>query len=415
MVKQIVSTKNLIHSFSCSNHAVAALALSIGFVILAGCGLSPSKGMPTTTAGRPDVGVILSGLDNPRGVAVGPAGALFVAEAGTGYAAVDPTQMTGKLTKFTDRNGDGDFDDEGEAERWFSHFPTYNAEHFTNSVRDEVGGPSDLLLHRDGRVYLSIDGGFDEQALVEISPEGRVGRTLADRSNMNGIAFDPDQERVYAVESSFNLLIEVTFDGQLRRIAAFPPLDSGQQAVPAGLTVDSQTGEILVALFSGAVVDDETGDIILFVPGDAKVVRVNPETGRFTDEITGLTTAVDVAMDSAGNIFVVEMASAFVDPFPRGFDFFDLDAPPLHGGYKRYSGRVTLYPADGRPPRVLADGLDTPSNITLAPDGALFVSTGQGTPGRPIPGPDGPTTIIGEIVRITNFLSETEHQRPGGD
>jgi hypothetical protein len=76
---------------------------------------------------------------------------------------------------------------------------------------------------------------------------------------------------------------------------------------------------------------------------------------------------------------------------------------------------VTLYPADGRPPRVLADGLDTPSNITLAPDGALFVSTGQGTPGRPIPGPDGLTKIIGEIVRITNFLSETEHQRPGGD
>jgi hypothetical protein len=124
---------------------------------------------------------------------------------------------------------------------------------------------------------------------------------------------------------------------------------------------------------------------------------------------------VDVAIDESGNIYVVEMTSGYADLLPVTFDLFDPDAPPLHGGYKRYSGRVTLYPADGGPPRVLADGLDTPSNITLAPDGALFVSTGQGTPGRPIPGPDGPTTIVGEIVRITNFLSETEHQRPGGD
>jgi hypothetical protein len=53
---------------------------------------------------------------------------------------------------------------------------------------------------------------------------------------------------------------------------------------------------------------------------------------------------------------------------------------------------------------VLAEGLDTPTNITIGPEGDLYVSTGQGTPGRPIPGPDGPTKIVGEIVRITDFL-----------
>jgi hypothetical protein len=84
---------------------------------------------------------------------------------------------------------------------------------------------------------------------------------------------------------------------------------------------------------------------------------------------------------------------------------------PLHGGYLRYTGRVSVFPAPAAtdsPPyqadvdaTVLADRLDMPTNITLAADGSLYVSTGQGTPNRPIPGPDGPTRIVGEVIRIT--------------
>ena len=43
------------------------------------------------------------------------------------------------------------------------------------------------------------------------------------------------------------------------------------------------------------------------------------------------------------------------------------------------------------------------TNVTVAPDGALYVSTGQGTPGRPIPGPQGRTEIVGEVLRITGY------------
>lgn len=147
--------------------------------------------------------------------------------------------------------------------------------------------------------------------------------------------------------------------------------------------------------------DDETGEVIPFVPGDAKVVRVDSETGRFADEITGLTTAVDVAMDDRWNVFVVEMAYAAL--LPKLFDLFDPDAPPLHSGYLRPSGRVTLYPATRAvPSRLLVEGLAVPTNVTLGPDSALYVSTRQGTPGRSVPGPDGPTKIVGEVVQITN-------------
>ncbi len=268
-------------------------------------------------------------------------------------------------------------------------------------MRDEVGGPSDLLVHDDGRLFLSVDGGFDRRALYEISPDRRIGRNLADRSNMNGLAFDPDQEHIYAVESFFNQLVQISLTGELRVIAGFPLLERGQEAVPAGVAVNPITSEVFVALFSGALFQEDPDEVILFVPGDSKVVRVNPLAGTVSDEITGLTTAVDLAFDEAGNLYVVEMTSAFIEPFLEKVDFFDPHLPPMHGGYQRFSGKVTQYPSDHGPPRVLARGLDTPTNITYGSDGALYVSTGQGTPGRPIPGPDGPTKIVGQVLRIT--------------
>jgi len=380
--------------------SAAAVAITTAvFTNLAACTTSRSSDPLSTVT----VEVILTGLQNPRGVALDAEGGLLVAEAGSGDDAVDVRQRSGRLTRFIDRNGDGDFTDPGEIEPWFEHLASYNAMNIYATGRDEVSGPSDVAVHGDGRVYLSVDGGFDEFALSEISPGGSMGRNLFARSNMTGIALTLDEGSIFATESTLNQLIEVSLEGGgWRDIAAFSTLDSGQEAVPAGLAVDPRNGDVLVALFSGGV-STEDGGFIIFVPGDAKVVRVDPLTGRVVDEIVGLTTAVDVAIDRLGNVFVVEMAADHAELFADGADLADPDAIPRHGGYLRFSGRVIMYPADGGPPRVLAEGLDAPTNITVGDDGALYVSTGQGTPGRPIPGPDGPTVIVGEVIRITGF------------
>jgi hypothetical protein len=347
--------------------------------------------------------VILTGLQNPRGVALDAEGGLLVAEAGTGNDPVDVRQQSGKLTRFIDRNGDGDFTDPGETEPWFEHLASYNAMNVYATGRDEVSGPSDVAVHNDGRVFLSVDGGFEEFSLWEISPSGSIGRNLSARSNMTGVGLAPNADTIFATESTLNQLIEVTLETADRRdIVEFSTLDSGQQAVPAGLAIDPRNGDVLVALFSGVAQADD-GSFIPFVPGDAKVVRVDPRSGRVVDEITGLTTAVDVAIDGLGNVFVVEMASDHAELFDDGADLHDPDAVPRHGGYLRFSGRVIMYPADGGPPRVLAEGLDAPTNITVGDDDAVYVSTGQGTPGRPIPGPNGPTVIVGEVIRITGY------------
>jgi hypothetical protein len=397
------------------SYIFAGVLISIILLGLAGCGISPIQKNEAPKRITPTVEIILSDLDNPRGIVIAPSGSIYVVEAGTGRYALGPSQWDGKLTKYTDINGDGDYNDNGESERWFSHFPSYNAFSAYATGRDEVSGPADLLLHGDGRLFLSVDDGGlgNDMALYEISSVRTIGRSLASRNNMNGIAFDRSQNKIFAVESGFNTLIEVSFEGEINEIIVFPLLESDQQAVPAGLAVDPRTGEVLVALFSGRVLefeDDRIEKTTAFVDGDSKIVRVNPLTGQSTDEITGLTTAVDVAMDEFGNIYVVELAATSVELLPLGFDLYDPSAPPVHGAYMRYSGRVTLYPSSGEMPIVLASGLDAPTNITIGNDGSLYISVGQGTPGRPIPGPNGITQIRGEILRITNFLGRNARE-----
>ncbi len=375
--------------------AIAFMICSLALAACRGSGADPPDPI--------QVEVILTGLENPRGVGIDGEGGLLVAEAGSGNDAVEVTMQTGKLTRYLDRNGDGDLVDPGEVERWFEHLASYNAMDVYATGRDEVSGPSDVAVHGDGRVFLSIDGGFDGFSLFEISALGSMGRNLSGRSNMTGIGLAPDGGSIFVTESTLNQLIEITLEGGDRRdVTAFGVLASGQQAVPAGLAVDPRNGDILVALFSG-VAQAGDGSFIPFVPGDAKVVRVDARTAQITDEITDLTTVVDVAIDDRGNLFVVEMATDHAGLFAGRVDLFDTEADAQHGGYLRFSGKVTLYPADGGFPRILVDGLDSPTNITRAADGALYVSTGQGTPGRPIPGHNGATVIIGEVLRITGY------------
>ncbi|MFV1963184.1 MAG: hypothetical protein ACC658_15280 [Acidimicrobiia bacterium] len=291
---------------------------------MAACTTSRSSDSPNSVTAD----LILTDLRNPRGVAVDAEGGVLVAEAGLGDDAADVTQRTGRLTRFIDRNGDGDFTDPGETERWFEHLDSYNAMNIYATGRDEVSGPSDITVHGDGRVFLSVDGGFDEFALLEINPGGSIGRNLSGRSSMTGIALAVKKRTILATESTLTQLIEVSLEnGERREIAVFSPLESGQQAVPAGLAVDPRNGDALVALFS-SVAQTEDGSFIPFVVGDSKVVRVDLHTSRVVDEIRGLTTAVDVAIDRFGNVFVTEMAADYAELFDRGADLGDPNAPP---------------------------------------------------------------------------------------
>ena len=354
-----------------------------------------------THAQPPPITLIATDLHNPRGVAILPDGRLIVSQAGTGLSTGDDADNSGKLSVLDDLNGDGDYLDNGEVVDVLEKMPGYNILYQFNPGRDEIVGMGDVIALDDGRVFFTLDDNFETLAIVELTPDFEIVDNLVERDgSLNSIVYDAANDQIYIAESTLNAIGAVTLDGEFRTVTNFGLMAHGQQAVPAGVTIDPLTGDLLVALFSGQlwVYYSET---LSFMTGDAKIVRVDPDTGDFSDEITGLTTAVDVVTDPAGNLYVAEMTTQWATTMlNQEFDLFDPNSPPDAGGYARFTGRITLFPVDGSDPKILADGLDQPTNLTYH-DGSLYVSTGQGTPNRPIWSPDdGLTHIVGEIYRI---------------
>jgi sugar lactone lactonase YvrE len=366
------------------------------------------------TLGRPNVTtlaqtdaesiVIATGLLNPRGVAILPDGRLLVAEAGTGFVSGNEDDNTGMLSLLNDLNRDGHYDLASEKTPVLEQLPGYNILYQFNPGRDEIVGLGDVLVTDDDRIFFTLDDNFEKITVTEVElVSGTTTDLYLSLSTLNSIAYDAEMQRLYLAESSNNAIMSLTLDGQAESeaelLTSFGLLEHGQQAVPSGIAVDPQTGDVLVALFSGNLWN-YYGSVLSFMPGDAKVVRVDPQTGSITDEITGLTAAVDVAVDEAGNLYVVELTTEWPTPtLSTEFELFDPDAPPDAGGYVRFSGRVTMYPVDETEPFILADNLDAPTNITYH-NQALYVSVGQGTPGRPIWVDGERRPIVGELLKI---------------
>lgn len=383
-----------------SIHAVRSLLSIKTLHLIVGLLLSLLNTQPTHAQPYP-VQVVASNLQNPRGTAFLPDGRLLLAEAGTGYDSGDTAGNTGKLSVLTDLNSDGDYDDADERTPILERLPGYNILYQFNPGRDEIVGIGDVLSLPDGRSFYTLDDHFETLSINEVGADlKRKGYFYLSDSTLNALAYDPNSRQMYVAESTGNTLTVLTPNGDDRTLATFDLLAHDQQAVPAGLAVDPRTGEIIVALFSGQLWN-YYGEILSFMPGDAKVVRVDPETATVTDAITNLTTAVDVAVDAQGSIYVAEMTTEWATPTLKyEFDLFSPDSPPDAGGYARYSGRVSLYPADGSEPVIVADDLDAPTNITYH-DGALYVSVGQGTPDRPIWVNGERRTISGALIKIT--------------
>jgi hypothetical protein len=372
---------------ACARPLPAATAASQG-----SAGTQPSAAITVPESPRVSLlprRIVARGLRNPRGIQPLAPNTLLVSEAGTG---APDDALTGRLLRLDDRNGDGDYLDDGEQRVLLDKQPSKNILDIVR--RDEVFGMAGMD-EGEGKVLVALAFFGGPSTLFEVDGDS-VREWGSTHVNVNDVTFDPKLSQWFAVASTTDEVVRLAPGGGTTRVLKIPPLESGQDPVPAYLRYDPVTSALLVTLFSGSPEGEEGGRGVELVPRAGGIIAVQPDAKSSSWLVRGLTVPTDLEIAADGSIYVLEFCDAFLDPVPARADLFK---GPSHGGFKRFSGRLLHIDRASGEVTVVAQGLDAPTNLALR-DGALYVSEGMGTPGREIPGPSGPVPLEGLIERI---------------
>jgi hypothetical protein len=317
---------------------------------------------------------VMHGLDNAKGLAFGPEGALYVAEAGrggpaTGLCWTSPRPdlglrcygATGAISRYW----------HGEQERIVTGLPSLENPTFAGPA----AGPQHISFQGRGGMYVtigfggdpgvidSIFGGIAFGELLKITPSGDW-RSVADiaayegANNPDGLQVDTNPYGLLALpghqlvtDAGGNSLLDVRADGSISTVTTFPKVLGGfgpADAVPTDVVLGPD-GAYYVSNLSG----------VPFTPGSALVWRVLPD-GSKTVYAAGLTQVTDLAFGPDGSLYVLQHAAA---PFFGGPGSIVRIAP---------GGARTTIDTQGR--------LNHPAGLVVGPNGALYVANFSITP-----------------------------------
>lgn len=336
---------------------------------------------------QPVVTPVIVGLDNPRGLAFAPNGALYVTEAGRGGAGpcvVNPTNgearcfgTSGAITRLW----------KGRQERVVEGLESHALPDGSSA-----SGPTDISFQGSGGAYVTmgLGGDADFQAalggtysgtLLHMSASGRL-RVVADileheedenpgegavDTNPYAVLAEPGERIV--VDAGGNSLLRVAANGTVETLAVFPT--AGSNPLPFGPpTIESVPTTAARGPDGALYVGELTG--FPFLPGLARIFRVVP--GQDPDMVcTGFKAIIDIAFAPDGSLLVVENATnAFPPP------------PP----FAPNTGRLSRVDLNDCSRTTVMDGLNRPTAVAVGADGGIYVTN------------NGVTAGAGQVLRI---------------
>jgi hypothetical protein len=381
-------------------------------VVLTTAAVVVTLAVPGIAEGLPAVQVteVAGGLLNPRGVAVGADGSVYVAEAGAGGAVLAEALVEGEpgwvcvgdsggVTRL-DRRGNvtrlGGLPSLAGAGQTPTGDPTCEGSGFA------AVGPHDVAVEGRGTLAVTLGLGGDEGTraglpgdaatrmgtLERLLPNG-MSRPIADLvayeqannpdgevpdSNPYGAALLPDGSRL-VVDAGGNDLLRVWPNGHVETVATFgrnvattvPALSCGPIPgfPPPGVPIPAQAVPTTVVAHGNHAYVGFLGGFP-FTPGMTRIAKVDLATGDVTTVADGLTAIVGMDVAADGTIYAVEMVR---NGLLEGEICGDL------------AGRLVKI-VDGDVTEVeLPEPLMVPGGVAVAADGTLYVTVGSIFPG----------------------------------
>jgi hypothetical protein len=334
--------------------------------------------------------VICRDLLNPRGLAFTTSGDLLVIEAGR--AEIKPP-YSGQLT-IRDRNS-------GEIKQTLlSRYRALNMQ--AHMLRDEIMGLADIAPTQaeqtDNSAWLvAFTDYINGSKIIEVQGEQAIP-IFETQGNINSLCYHPLRNAWYCIKPDSNEVVEFVRNQPERVVCILPDLALAQEAVPVNIVYQASTEQLLISLFSGELGRGNEFKGIDFVKQQGTIVAVEPQSGDITELVTGLTLPTGLCLTENDKLLVVELCDDFIQPLPADH----IPDKPIHGGFKRYSGRLLRIDLQQSKVELLATGLDTPSNLAVYQQ-SIYISEGMGLPGRPIPNSNGESQPLSGYIRQLNI------------